>query len=122
MPDVPCNKGFVIKGAQYAHTGASSLTSCRLFVALSRRWRAIWHPRPLEEDRTSWSLLAELLADPSVSRIGEETVSVQIVLVGLRHCTRIHSDAVVDHPSGEIATAYAAGFLSPQDTILVAYS
>lgn len=68
-----------------------------------------------------------LLRDPDTSRIGEAIVSqplctaVQIALVQLLRAAGIEFAAVVGHSSGEIAAAYAAGLLSAEDAIRVAY-
>ena len=45
----------------------------------------------------------------------------QIVLVNLLHTPGVEFAAVVGHSSGEIAAAYAAGFLSATDAVRVAY-
>jgi hybrid polyketide synthase/nonribosomal peptide synthetase ACE1 len=77
--------------------------------------------------RPSWSIKDELLAGPSNSRIHEAEISqpvctvVQIILVNLLHAAGIHFEAVVGHSSGEIACAYAAGFITEQDAIKIAY-
>ena len=66
------------------------------------------------EDRPSWSLVTELLADASVSRVGEAAISqplctaVQIILVDILRSAKVNFDAVFGHSSGEIAAAYAA--------------
>ncbi|KAI1298194.1 hypothetical protein F5Y03DRAFT_386702 [Xylaria venustula] len=117
---------FTGQGAQYARMGAELIDKSPLARGIFQTLEDHLAQLP-EEDRPSWSLLAELLADPSVSRVGEAIVSqplctaVQIVLVDLLHCAKIHFDAVVGHSSGEIAAAYAAGFISARDAILVAY-
>lgn len=78
-------------------------------------------------DRPSWSLQAELLAGASSSRLNEAALSqplctaVQIVLVDLLRSAGIGFDAVVGHSSGEIGAAYAAGYLSSNDAICIAY-
>lgn len=78
-------------------------------------------------DRPSWSLLAELKADGSKSRLHLAEFSqplctaLQIVLVDLLAAANVRFSAVVGHSSGEIAAAYAAGFLSARDAIVVAY-
>ncbi len=69
----------------------------------------------------------QLLADASVSRLSEAAISqplctaVQIVLVDLLKAAKVQLRAVVGHSSGEIAAAYAAGFLSATDAIRIAY-
>lgn len=78
-------------------------------------------------DRPQWSLMQELEKEPSSSRIGEATLSqplctaVQILQVDLLQAAGIDFDAVVGHSSGEIAAAYAAGFISAEDAICIAY-
>jgi acyl transferase domain-containing protein len=78
-------------------------------------------------DRPQWSLMQELEKDPLSSRIGEATLSqplctaVQILQVELLRAAGIDFAAVVGHSSGEIAAAYAAGFISAEDAICIAY-
>ncbi|KAK2024500.1 hypothetical protein LX32DRAFT_705488 [Colletotrichum zoysiae] len=61
------------------------------------------------------------------SRVNEAAFSqplctaVQIVLVDLLRAAGVRFHAVVGHSSGEIAAAYAAGFLTARDAIRVAY-
>ncbi|TVY41584.1 Polyketide synthase-nonribosomal peptide synthetase [Lachnellula subtilissima] len=80
-----------------------------------------------EKDRPSWSLQAELMPEASFSRINEAALSqplctaIQIALVDLLRIAGIRFDAVVGHSSGEIAAAYAAGFISAYDAIRIAY-
>ncbi|KAG6367393.1 hypothetical protein INS49_001582 [Diaporthe citri] len=77
---------------------------------------------------SDFDLLQELMHDvPSLSRINEPriaqpaTTAVQIALVGLLKATGILPSAVVGHSSGEIAAAYAAGFLTREDAWLIAF-
>lgn len=78
-------------------------------------------------DRPQWHLQDEMLAGNDTSRIGEAELSqplctaIQIVLVDLLRTAGITFTAVVGHSSGEIAAAYAAGFLSAHDAIRIAY-
>lgn len=78
-------------------------------------------------DRVPWSLMLELEKGPSSSRIGEAALSqplctaVQILQVDLLRAASINFDAVVGHSSGEIAAAYAAGYISAEDAICIAY-
>lgn len=79
------------------------------------------------EDRPTWSLEAELLADAGSTRVSEAALSqplctaVQILLVDLLRLANVNLDCVVGHSSGEIAAAYAAGFLTARDAMVVAY-
>ncbi|KAM7200662.1 acyl transferase/acyl hydrolase/lysophospholipase [Naviculisporaceae sp. PSN 640] len=75
----------------------------------------------------SWCLHEELLKPPERSRIHEAEISqplctaVQILLVDLLLAARVKISAVTGHSSGEIAAAYAAGFISARDAIRIAY-
>lgn len=79
------------------------------------------------KDRPTWKLEEEMLAEEDVSRVAEAALSqplctaVQIILVDLLRAANIHFSAVVGHSSGEIAAAYAAGFLNAGDAIRIAY-
>ncbi|KAL9044250.1 MAG: hypothetical protein Q9214_002598 [Letrouitia sp. 1 TL-2023] len=78
-------------------------------------------------DRPAWHLKEEMLAGDDSSRISEAALSqplctaVQIILVDLLRAAGINFAAVVGHSSGEIAAAYAAGFISAHDAIRIAY-
>ncbi|KAM5464445.1 Type I Iterative PKS [Microsporum audouinii] len=82
-----------------------------------------------EPDRPNWSIQGELEADNKSSRLSEAALSqplctaVQIVLVDLLKAagTNLEFNAVIGHSSGEIAAAYASGFISARDAIRVAY-
>ncbi|OHE98079.1 polyketide synthase/peptide synthetase [Colletotrichum orchidophilum] len=78
-------------------------------------------------DAPKWSLQSELLFGDGVSRVHEAAISqplctaIQIMLVDLLRAAHVEFDAVIGHSSGEIAAAYAAGYLSARDAICVAY-
>ncbi|KXX75016.1 Nonribosomal peptide synthetase 14 [Madurella mycetomatis] len=82
---------------------------------------------PNPADRPSRSLEAEILADASSSRVSQAAISqpvctaIQIVLVELLRLANVTFCAVVGHSSGEIAAAYAAGYLTARDAIRIAY-
>ena len=117
---------FTGQGAQYARMGAELIEQSpfaqRIVLALEANLAEL-----SSEDRPSWSLQAEILADASASRVNEAAISqplctaVQIILIDLLHSANIHFDAVVGHSSGEIAAAYAAGYLTARDAICIAY-
>lgn len=79
------------------------------------------------EDRPHWSIKDELLADSSRSRLDEAAISqplctaIQIILVDMLRSAGIVFKAVVGHSSGEIAAAYASGFISASDAIKISY-
>ncbi|KAH9896254.1 putative polyketide synthase [Xylariomycetidae sp. FL2044] len=78
-------------------------------------------------DRPKWSLQAELLASADTSRVAEAAISqplctaVQIMILDILTAAGIELDSVIGHSSGEIAAAYASGFLSARDAMVVAY-
>lgn len=73
--------------------------------------------------RLGWSLLDELEAPESMSRINETQVAqplifaIQIALVELLRSWGIAPDAVIGHSVGEIAAAHIAGILSLDEAI-----
>ncbi len=79
-------------------------------------------PRP-----PSWTLKSLLSPSDSPKPLTSASLSqplctaVQILLVDLLHAAGVRLAAVVGHSSGEIAAAYAAGYLSASDAIRVAY-
>ncbi|KAI1374301.1 hypothetical protein F4677DRAFT_461577 [Hypoxylon crocopeplum] len=117
---------FTGQGAQYARMGAELIEKSPLARRIIQTLEDDLAQLP-EEDRPSWSLQAELLAAPTASSVGEAAKSqplctaIQIMMVDLLHRANIQFDAVVGHSSGEIAAAYAAGFLSARDAIFIAY-
>ncbi len=68
-----------------------------------------------------WSLIEEMTADESVSRLGETWLAqpanfaVQVALAALWRSHGVRPDAVVGHSTGEIAAFHAAGVYSLRD-------
>lgn len=77
--------------------------------------------------RPSWTLQEQLKLQGDASNVADATFSqplccaVQIVLVRLLAAVGMRFDKVVGHSSGEIAAAFAAGFISASQAIRVAY-
>ena len=117
---------FTGQGAQYARMGADLIEKSPFAQRIIQELEANLAQLP-GQDRPSWSLRAEMVADTSVSRINEAALSqplctaVQIMLIDLLRLANVHFDAVVGHSSGEIAAAYAAGYLTARDAIYIAY-
>lgn len=117
---------FTGQGAQWATMGASLIRSSEfvreILQELDKSLSAL--PAP---DRPKWRLQDKVLASQDVSSIGEAALSqplctaIQIVLVDLLQKAGLTFTAVVGHSSGEIAAAYAAGFLSAWDAIRIVY-
>ncbi|KAK6353482.1 hypothetical protein TWF696_005444 [Orbilia brochopaga] len=115
---------FTGQGAQWPQMGHELMKTSRMFNQIMDRLQASLDAL---SEPPSWSLSTELMADPTSSRISEATIgqplctAVQIALVDLLRHAGVSFAAVVGHSSGEIAAAYAAGFLSAFDAIRVAY-
>lgn len=115
---------FTGQGAQWA------AMSAKLLLAIPAVASIIYDlERSLRElpDGPTWSLKDEILATGHASRVNEAAISqplctaIQVVLVDLLRGAGLQFAAVVGHSSGEIAAAYAAGYLSAIDAIRIAY-
>ncbi|KAH0594700.1 Polyketide synthase [Metarhizium humberi] len=117
---------FTGQGAQWPRMGASLLQSSNRAMDIINELDASLTALPAS-DRPSWTLRDELLADASTSRVGEATIAqplvcaVQILLVTLLRDAGVQFKSVVGHSSGEIAAAFAAGFINHHDAIRIAY-
>ncbi|KAJ5142438.1 Acyl transferase/acyl hydrolase/lysophospholipase [Penicillium bovifimosum] len=117
---------FTGQGAQWARMGAGLLENLPMVAECIARLDRSLQELPTEH-RPTWSLREELLKDKSSSRIGEAAFSqplctaIQIALVQLLQVANLKFAAVVGHSSGEIAAAYAAGYLNEEDAIRIAY-
>lgn len=117
---------FTGQGAQWPQMGhqliKSSPMASKVIESLDKSLQSL-----PEQDCPNWSLREELSKAPDSSRVMEGTYSqplctaVQILLVDLLQEAGVTFDVVVGHSSGEIGAAYAAGFLSAQDAIRIAY-
>ena len=118
---------FTGQGAQWPRMGAELVESSPFAASRIADLDAALQNLPIASDRPSWTLKDQLLAAKESSRVAEAALSqplcmaVQIVLVDILREAGIPLTAVVGHSSGEISAAYAAGFLSAQDTIRIAY-
>ncbi|KAF4992917.1 hypothetical protein FGRMN_6861 [Fusarium graminum] len=118
----PLSFVFSGQGAQWHAMGRELIRSSRCFResmnAMDERIR---------QEGGSWSLIEELLKTDAESRIGEAEISqpattaIQVALVDLLESLSVKPSRVVGHSSGEVAGAYAAGALSRDNAITVAY-
>ncbi|KAJ5703384.1 hypothetical protein N7493_011773 [Penicillium malachiteum] len=117
---------FTGQGAQWAGMGAELLRGSSPASDCIANLDSALQALPLEH-RPQWTLKEEILKDASSSRIGQALFSqtlctaIQIMLVDLLRAAGIIFTAVVGHSSGEISAAYAAGYLSADDAIKIAY-
>lgn len=116
---------FTGQGAQWATMGRELLQSSTMvadcFEALQESLDSLPNYTP------TWRLHEELLREEATSRVREGEIAqplctaVQIALTQLLKAAGISIAAVVGHSSGEIAGAYAAGYISAKDAIRIAY-
>ena len=116
---------FTGQGASWPRFGRALLLSNSTF---SRTIRALdEHLQNLSVAAPNWSLREEILRPSRTSRVYEAEISqplctaIQLALVDTLAAIGIIPTAVVGHSSGEIAAAYAAGALSLEDAITVAF-
>ncbi|CAJ2504343.1 Uu.00g117370.m01.CDS01 [Anthostomella pinea] len=117
---------FTGQGAQWPRQGSdlieNSPTAYRTLEALELRLA-----RLPPQDRPTWSLIEELQKEPSSSLVHQAELSqplctaIQILQVDVLRAAGVVLCDVVGHSSGEIAAAYAAGRISAEDAICIAY-
>ncbi|KAI2630164.1 hypothetical protein GGS26DRAFT_598659 [Hypomontagnella submonticulosa] len=112
------------QGAQWPTMGRELYMTCSLFRDTINKMQRSLDDLP---DGPDWSLGDQLCAPAARSRVQEPAVSqplctaLQIALTELLRAADITFSAVVSHSSGEVAAAYAAGYLSMSDAIRVSY-
>lgn len=117
---------FTGQGAQWATMGKALIQTISLAREVLARLDESLARLPVAH-RPAWKLEDQLSAPKETSRLSEAALSqplctaVQIILVDLLRLAGVRFRAVVGHSSGEIAAAYAAGFLSAVDAIRIAY-
>ncbi|TVY84046.1 Polyketide synthase-nonribosomal peptide synthetase [Lachnellula suecica] len=117
---------FTGQGARWATMGRELLVSSHVFQNIIAGLEQSLGELP-EADRSTWSLRDELLTQHPTSDFSDAAISqplctaIQIALVDLLSSAEIRFQAVIGHSSGEIAAAYAAGFISSHDAIRIAY-
>ncbi|GJN78219.1 type I iterative polyketide synthase [Purpureocillium lilacinum] len=115
---------FTGQGAQWAGMALELLHDFPDFLAsiraMDKALQSLPHP-------PNWTMEEELQRPKELNRINEPEFSqpictaLQVGLVNLLYTVGIRPAAVVGHSSGEIAAAYAAGALSQDAAITVAY-
>lgn len=129
---IPCKQsaekprlGFIFtgQGAQWHAMGRELYHQYPVYAAAIDRCNECLHQLGAD-----WSLSQELLErDAKNTKVGEAHISqpsctaVQLALVDLLRSWDIEPVAVVGHSSGEIGAAYAAGLLSFESAMAVAY-
>ena len=117
---------FTGQGAQYAEMAKDLLYHNSVFTETIRRLDA--HLQALPADiAPKWTLEQTILDPPKVSQINHvirsqpTCTAIQVALVDVLISWGVRPVSTVGHSSGEIAAAYAAGFLTTRQAILVAY-
>ncbi|KAI1777001.1 hybrid PKS-NRPS PsoA [Hypoxylon cercidicola] len=124
VPNVRVLGIFTGQGAQWALMGASLFQNSTSFRGTFEELDSNLHALP---GGPNWSLVDALLHRDNAIAISAAEISqplctaVQIALVDLLQACGISFTAVIGHSSGEIAAAYAAGFLTASDAITIAY-
>ncbi|KAH8688610.1 hypothetical protein BGW36DRAFT_421267 [Talaromyces proteolyticus] len=117
---------FTGQGAQWAGMAKDLILSSEFVKDRIESFEQILASLP-DGDRPNWSITDAILATAEKSQLNLAEKSqpvctvVQVILVDLLRSAGIPFHAVVGHSSGEIGAAYAAGFLSAEDAIKIAY-
>ncbi|KAI8957749.1 putative polyketide synthase [Daldinia sp. FL1419] len=120
-PALPLGFVFTGQGAQWANMGHELFKTYKIFRQSIERQDAYLAPY---REGTSWALVQMLSADvnvnqPSISQVF--CTAIQVAIIDLLTDWSIRPRAVIGHSSGEIAAAYAAGYVSCREAILLAY-
>jgi acyl transferase domain-containing protein len=117
---------FTGQGAQWPQMGIDMITACPQAATWLQELQYALDSLATEY-KPAFTLLDELSASESSSRLNSAKVSLpvrtalQIIQVNILRTLGVEFAAVVGHSSGEIAAAYAAGWLTASDAIRIAY-
>ncbi|KAI3556710.1 polyketide synthase [Colletotrichum abscissum] len=117
---------FTGQGVHWAGMGKSLIETNEVFRDSIKKLD-VWLQSLPEEHRPTWSLEKELSIDDDSSRVGQRGYShpcataVQIALVDVLASLGVRPDAVTGHSGGEAAAAYAAGSVTAEAAMAVAY-
>ena len=120
----PLRVGFIFtgQGAQWWGMGRELYEQYPVYA------EAINHAdRVLAALGADWSLTEELNKDEKNSRVNEAHISqpactaIQLAVVDLLGTWSVHPTAVAGHSSGEISAAYAAGIITFESAVAIAY-
>ncbi|WP_394843017.1 acyltransferase domain-containing protein [Pendulispora brunnea] len=106
---------FPGQGSQWVGMGRQLLEAEPVFRKAIHQWE------PLLGEFTDWSLLEQLQAEESASRLDQVDViqpaifAIQVALAALWRSWGVHPDVVIGHSMGEVAAAYVAGALDARD-------
>lgn len=115
------------QGAQWPTMGAGLYKSSAVFRRSFLCMQCSLDSLPDEKDRPTWTLLDELSAPAAQSRMGDASISqplstaLQVALIDMLRVAGVQIAGIVGHSSGEVAAAYAAGYIDAHDAIRIAY-
>ncbi|EAA36364.1 ketoacyl-synt-domain-containing protein [Neurospora crassa] len=115
---------FTGQGAQWPEMGKELMKEFPSFRRTIQRLDAALQMLP---HAPTWTLQGAILEPAKTSMINHASRSqpvctaVQIALVQLLASWGIKPESVIGHSSGEIAAAYTAGYLTPEQSIIIAY-
>jgi hybrid polyketide synthase/nonribosomal peptide synthetase ACE1 len=116
---------FTGQGAQWPTMGRGLMKSPyvrKIVEDLDRELQRL--PEP---DRPSWRLVDQLTCEASESRVAEAayaqpiTTTIEVILYDLLRSAGVTFQAIIGHSSGEIAAAYAKGYISRAEAVKIAY-
>ncbi|KAL2834693.1 hypothetical protein BJY01DRAFT_259424 [Aspergillus pseudoustus] len=115
---------FTGQGAQWPQMGHDIISSCPMALEWLQEMQASLDSLPAKY-RPTFSMLEEFSnasADLTRASLSQPLcTALQVILVRCMWALGVSFKAVVGHSSGEIAAAYAAGFLAAGDAIRIAY-
>ncbi|RDW80856.1 hypothetical protein BP5796_05554 [Coleophoma crateriformis] len=115
---------FTGQGAQWAGMGINLFAQLPVFANVIKQCDQALANLP---DRPDWFIVDEIMKLDTESNVSQAHISqplctaLQLGLVEVWKSWGLKPNSVVGHSSGEIAAAYAAGFLSLRDAIVIAY-
>ncbi|KAA8649476.1 putative Nonribosomal peptide synthetase [Aspergillus tanneri] len=115
---------FTGQGAQWPGMGREVILASPMAQETIRNMQTSLDNLP---DGPIWSIKDKLTNAEELSQIQEAALSqplctaVQVILVDLLRAANVSFHTVVGHSSGEIGAAYAAGLISAEDAIRIAY-
>ncbi|KAI0006809.1 hypothetical protein F4779DRAFT_595040 [Xylariaceae sp. FL0662B] len=123
-PKLPLAFVFTGQGAQWPQMGKELIEEFPSFrhsiERLDKVLQLLPHP-------PTWTLRGAILEAAKTSQINKASHSqpvctaVQVAVIQLLAKWKIHPTAVLGHSSGEIAAAYAAGYITADQAIIIAY-
>jgi hybrid polyketide synthase/nonribosomal peptide synthetase ACE1 len=116
---------FTGQGAQWPTMGRGLMTISYVREIVGDLDREL--QRLPEPERPTWTLVEQLTCKASESRVAEAayaqplTTTIEIILYDLLRIAGVKFKAIIGHSAGEIAAAYAKGYITRADAIKIAY-